>query len=131
MKIRYLDGREEEKEDLCGANLCEANLYRANLRGANLRGANLCGANLCGANLRGADLRGADLRGADLSEALGIRSFINVAEWGPLYVCSRTHILVGCRWFTLSEALAHWKGNEFRKNTLALVEFCAAQGWIA
>ena len=38
---------------------------RADLSGANLRGADLRWADLSGANLRGADLRGADLSGAE------------------------------------------------------------------
>lgn len=94
MKVKFLDGREEEFETLKGqnlqdadlrgaclrcadlrgaylrqANLGGANLEYAYLRGAVLEGANLSGANLHGANLEGADLRGAKLHGADLRGA--------------------------------------------------------------
>ena len=54
-----VEGWQDMKADLCGANL-----YGANLCGANLCDANLYDANLYDANLRGANLRGADLRGA-------------------------------------------------------------------
>ena len=54
-----VDGWENMKADLSGANLSGANLCGANLREANLRGAELCGAELSEANLRVADLCGA------------------------------------------------------------------------
>ena len=79
-----VDGWENMKADLRGADLRVADLRGANLRVADLRGANLRGADLRGANLRGADLseadlseadlRGADLSGADLSEAKNLDS---------------------------------------------------------
>jgi len=49
MQIKFLDGRTEEFDSLCGANL-----RGANLRGADLREAYLCWAILCDANLDGA-----------------------------------------------------------------------------
>lgn len=91
MKVKFLDGHENEFEnlaganlknadirgadwrraelncaDLDGANLSGANLLGADLRNSNLEGANLVGAVLADANLRGADLRGADMKGANL-----------------------------------------------------------------
>ena len=59
-----VDGWEDMKADLRGANLSEANLSEADLRGANLGKADLRRANLRRADLRGANLRGANLRGA-------------------------------------------------------------------
>ena len=61
-----VDGWEEMRANLEGANLYGANLEGANLYGANLYGANLEGANLYGANLYGANLEGANLYGANL-----------------------------------------------------------------
>ena len=58
MRIRFLDGREENLSSLRGANL----------QGANLRGAYLLEANLQGADLRGANLQGAYLQRANLRE---------------------------------------------------------------
>ena len=65
-------GADLEGANLEGANLRGANLEGANLWGADLRGADLEGANLRGANLRGADLRGADLGGTDLRGAKNV-----------------------------------------------------------
>ena len=56
-------------EDVDGWEDMRANLYGADLSGANLSGANLYGADLYGANLYGADLSRADLSGANLSGA--------------------------------------------------------------
>ena len=50
-----VDGCEEMKASLEGADLEGANLYGADLEGANLEGANLEGANLTRADLYGAD----------------------------------------------------------------------------
>lgn len=49
MKVKFLDGHEEEFETLAGADLGGANLSGAELRGAKLRGADLEGAKLSGA----------------------------------------------------------------------------------
>ena len=49
-----VDGWEDMKADLSGANLRGADLRVADLRGANLSGADLSGADLSEANLRGA-----------------------------------------------------------------------------
>ena len=70
-----VEGWQNMRADLRGADLQEAILRGAILRGADLqeailRGADLGGAILRGAILRGADLRGADLRGADLGGAI-------------------------------------------------------------
>ena len=74
-----VDGWENMKANLRGADLREANLRKANLRKANLleadlRGANLSGANLCVADLLEADLRGANLCGANLCGAKNLDS---------------------------------------------------------
>ena len=55
-----VDGWEEMKASLEGANLTRAELYGANLTRAELYGANLEGADLYGANLMRANLEGAD-----------------------------------------------------------------------
>jgi len=57
------------RADLSSANLSRANLYGADLSRADLSGANLSSANLYGANLSRADLSRADLSGANLSSA--------------------------------------------------------------
>ena len=64
-----VDGWEEMRANLYGANLEGANLEGANLEGANLEGANLYVANLEGANLYVANLKGANLEGANLEVA--------------------------------------------------------------
>ena len=71
MKVKFLNGREEEFETLAGANLAGADLRGADLRGANLRwtalrGAQMKGADLRGANMSNADFYGASIQGADL-----------------------------------------------------------------
>jgi len=68
------------RADLSGANLSGADLSGANLYGANLSGANLSGADLSGANLSGADLSGADLSGADLHRADLYRADLHRAD---------------------------------------------------
>ena len=67
-----VEGWQNMRANLGGADLRGANLWGANLGGANLGGADLRGANLRGADLRGANLRGADLRGANLWEAKNV-----------------------------------------------------------
>ncbi len=64
-----LSGANLRGADLSRADLLGADLRRADLRGADLSRADLLGADLLGADLRGADLSRADLSGADLSEA--------------------------------------------------------------
>ena len=64
-----IDGWQNMRANLSGANLSGANLSGANLYGANLSGAILSGANLYGANLSGANLYRADLSGANLYRA--------------------------------------------------------------
>jgi len=117
--------------DLSGANLSEANLSGADLSEANLRGVDLCRANLSGADLRGAYLSGAYLSGAYLRGAgvidCGQRSdgyqfFIHVtAKDQPM-------LLAGCRYFTLSEARAHWdktrpKGQRLGDESRAMLDY--------
>ena len=89
MKVKFLNGHEEEFETLAGAALVGAdlrgedlrgedlsvadlrcaNLHGAALDGANLWGADMTWANLCMVDLTGADMRGAYLRGAALQGA--------------------------------------------------------------
>ena len=121
------------RADLCGADLCQANLYgadlsfanlgKADLYGADLTRANLSGADLGRANLSGANLYGSDLRGAHLYEAnfgraiLGRTILIDAGQEYRGYrfvgVPQDNEIMIsaGCRWFTLAEALEHWKDN--------------------
>lgn len=65
-----LRGANLELADLRGANLQYADLKGAYLYGADLEGANLCGANLIGADFYHANLRDAYLSGANLTEAI-------------------------------------------------------------
>lgn len=90
--------------------------------------ASLGGADLSRADLSGANLSGANLTRADLTEANGIVAFINIAEWGPLYVCSNRWVKIGCRWFTKDEALAHWKDRDDRPKTRSLLQYCIDSG---
>ena len=90
------------------------NLDGAGLRGGNLRGGNLRGADLRGANLDGADLRWAGLRGANLRWAKGVYE-LDMADPRGYRAVAVAHaagwmIASGCRWLTITEALAHW-GN--------------------
>ena len=64
-----VDGWEDMRADLRGANLRGANLEHAYLEHANLERANLRGANLERAYLADANLRDANLRGANLADA--------------------------------------------------------------
>ena len=64
-----LYGANLSSADLSGADLSRANLSRANLSRADLSSANLSRANLYGADLSRADLSGANLSGANLSGA--------------------------------------------------------------
>ena len=145
-----LRGANLEDADLRRANLCCANLNAANLNGANLGAASLRGTDLSGADLRGAKLRftdlcGANLQGADLRCAI-IRghSTIDAGEdmrgYRFIGVQNRRglHIAAGCNWFTLHEAMAHWKPREFppvsAAECLGKVEMIAAEaqrrGWV-
>ena len=118
---------------LAGANLGGANLGGASLAGADLTGANLgraylADAKLAGANLGRADLAGAYLAGATLidagQESRGYR-FVGVPTDG-------VRILAGCRWFTVTEAREHWRGNPEALAKASLIEAEAARrGWIA
>mgnify|MGYP000008580045 CR=1 FL=1 len=89
-----------------------------------------------GANLRGANLRGTYLRGAKGTIHAGFDSrgyaFIGVQMRGSIMINA------GCRWFSLDEAKAHWKGRHLDDPTLhadclARVKFirkmAEIQGW--
>lgn len=114
--------------DLRGANLSEADLSGADLRGADLSGAYLQGADLreaylAGANLSGANLRGTNLRGADLSSTCGYLCLgwdIRGYHFRAVKHASGWMVSAGCRWFTVSEAIAHWT-TEGNRDALARV----------
>ena len=104
--------------DLSFANLGKADLYGADLTRANLSRADLGRANLSGANLYGSDLRGAHLYEANFGRAILSRTIL--IDAGQEYrgyrfvgVPQDNEIMIsaGCRWFTLAEALEHWKDN--------------------
>ncbi|VIO73853.1 pentapeptide repeat-containing protein [Bradyrhizobium ivorense] len=115
---------------LSGANLSGAYLSRAYLSGANLSGAYLSRANLSGANLSGANLSGANLSGAYLSRAdLGADQWIiqgATRSDGYAFFLQKLKadkepmVKAGCRYFTLSEAQAHWEKT--RAGTALLTE---------
>jgi hypothetical protein len=113
--------------NLSGANLREANLRGANLSGAYLRGAYLSGANLSGANLHEANLREANLReaylsGADLRGANGILRVgpsIDGYEFFALRRDGVVWIKASCRWFSATDARAHWSKPRVRADIQA------------
>jgi hypothetical protein len=102
--------------DLSRANLREADLSEANLRGANLSGADLSdacliGADLSRANLREADLSEAELSGANLSGAKGILRVGPSIDGYEFFAVRRDGVVwikAGCRWFSATNARAHW-----------------------
>ncbi len=112
-----------EGVDLSGAYLRGANLSGADLSGANLSGANLSGANLSKANLSGANLSGANLSGAVGAICLGTDTrgyrFVGIRH------ADGWRISAGCRWFTVAEAVAHWKKAK-NKDALARVAILKA-----
>lgn len=149
MKISFLDGSTKEFKTLLWANLRGADLQGANLRWADLQGADLQGANLQGAHLRGANLQEADLRWADLQGAnlrgANLRG-ANLQEvkhlvLGPIRTdgylfwltgtTSNPIFRAGCRTFTYSEAIDHWKktrgGTPLGEETLAIIAFLWSQ----
>tara|TARA_R100000808_G_scaffold1279_5_gene5983 strand:+ start:14325 stop:15002 length:678 start_codon:yes stop_codon:yes gene_type:complete len=96
----YLEGA-----NLRGAYLINTDLEGAYLKGANLRGAYLRGACFGGTHLEGSNLEGARLKGDDLIDAGQDRrgfQFIGCRFANGVWV------VVGCRWFSLSDARAHW-----------------------
>jgi len=108
---------------LVGARLVGASLVGASLVGASLVGARLDGARLDVASLVGARLDGASLVGARLVGAMGIicagtdpreYRFLGVQHDDQWYVA------VGCRWFTIPQAIAHWTAKD-NKDALARV----------
>ena len=106
-----------------GAYLGGAYLGGADLRGADLRGADLGGADLRGAYLRGADLGGADLGGADLGEQWIIQGQTRSDGYAfflqKLKEDTEPMIKAGCRYFTISQAQAHWETTRAGQSLLA------------
>ena len=128
------------KANLSGANLSGANLSGADLSGADLSEADLTRANLSGAYLDGAYLDGAYLDGADLSGAKhGNHVFsgkfvqlVGVSEWPSPFLAYLTEahglrIIHGCRHFSESEAVDHWKDRTDRAGTRLALKL--AQDW--
>lgn len=129
--------------NLTGAYLAGAFLIRAKLIGADLSGACLIdtylgGADLRGANLSGACLHGAVLTGANLHGTHGLLCVGPCDGWMMYAVRypDGPRILAGCRWFTRSEAAAHWNGGERKKHDermlIGVAALCAlgcAHGW--
>jgi len=109
--------------DLRGADLGGAYLGGAYLGGADLGGAYLGGADLRGAYLGGADLRGADLRGADLGEQWIIQGQTRSDGYAfflqKLKEDTEPMIKAGCRYFTISQAQAHWETTRAGQSLLA------------
>ena len=81
------------------------------------------GAYLRGADLRGADLGGADLGGADLGEQWIIqgqtRSDGYAFSLQKLKENTEPMIKAGCRYFTISQAQAHWETTRAGQSLLA------------
>ena len=112
------------------------NPSRANLSWADLSWADLSWANFSGADLSGANLSGADLYGANLivggQRSDGYRFLLIKERDGTL------KISVGCRYFTIEDARAHWVktrndtrlGNESFMLVWALEEAAKIAGWI-
>jgi Pentapeptide repeats (8 copies) len=127
-----LRGADLKSADLSRADLRDANLYGAELSGANLRDADLSGANLSRADLYGANLSGADLYRANLCGANliigGQRSdghrFLGYKDDNILM------IRAGCRYFTVKDAIKHWKTTrgktQLGKESLLLVAHLVA-----
>ena len=117
------------------AALDGARLDGARLDGARLDGARLDGASLVGARLDGARLVGASLVGASLVGALGIIDIGTPNGWRLVAVRHESGIMVaaGCRWFTFSAAVSHWRNRQDRKETRAALEYiralCNIKGW--
>ncbi|MFP5204059.1 MAG: pentapeptide repeat-containing protein [Acidobacteriota bacterium] len=145
VKIAIKAGANLAGANLAGANLADADLADADLAGANLADANLAGANLARAYLAGANLARADLAGADLADAN--LAGANLARAKSLLDCGTPHgwrvvivahddgirIAAGCRWFTFSAAVKHWRNREDRQlmqPLLAYIEAAAKiKGW--
>jgi len=133
--------------NLAGANLARANLARANLARAYLAGAYLARANLARANLACAYLARADLAGANLARANLARAYLAGADLACGYLAgadladqwiiqgatrsdgyafflqklkddNEPMIKAGCRYFTISEAQAHWETTRKGQNLL-------------
>jgi hypothetical protein len=104
------------REWLDGKGGCRADLRGADLRGANLSGADLSGADLSRANLRDANLSRANLSvanlsGADLSRAKGILRVGPSIDGYEFFAVRRDGVVwikAGCRWFSATNARAHW-----------------------
>ena len=111
--------------DLSHSDLSCSDLSHSNLRDSNLIFSDLRGSNLRGSDLRGSDLSFSDLRGSDLRGSKGITMVLDGCYEMYLIHGDTPMIKAGCRWFTISEATAHWSaGNEAKwtKNTAAYGE---------
>jgi len=111
---------------ICGAELFKseaATSIKEAVREAVRGGADLRRADLRGADLGGADLRGADLRGADLGEQWIIqgqtRSDGYAFSLQKLKENTEPMIKAGCRYFTISQAQAHWETTRAGQSLLA------------
>ena len=111
--------------DFSGSDLSVANFFGSNLSGADFSGSDLSGAHFFGANLSGANLSGSNLTGshlfvADLSRAIvapGIELTGSLprratrADGYEFFLWQTTvgwRVRVGCRFFSMVEAVAHW-----------------------
>lgn len=106
-----IDGWENMRADLRGANLefadlSGANLSRAKLSGAYLYKANLSGANLCRADLIGTDLYYANLRDAHLGGANLTKAIFDYANLRDAYLDKEEEFRKGV---ILSENIIGWK----------------------
>jgi hypothetical protein len=87
-------------------------------------------ATLRGADLWGADLLGADLWGATLRGAIRVKALLQIGplDGWPVLLWSTgkgVRVQVGCHFFTLDEAEAHWRGKPDRTHLYDLV----TEGW--
>ena len=83
------------------------------LRGANLRRANLRGMALSGCDLRGASLIRADLSGAKGFHLLPVQDPRGFTFPHAIQTDAGWRIRVGCRDFSITDALAHWGSPDY------------------
>ena len=104
--------------DLRGVDMRYSRLEWADLRGANLEGSNLKGVNLECANLEYANLMGVNLEGANLMGA-------NVATYQSgkwVAYITTTHIVIGCKSFTIDEWLK-FSDNDINKMDINALDY--------
>lgn len=122
------------RADLSSTDLALADFTDAVLRETNFRSAVLVDTIFKGADLTGADLEWADIETADFTDCVGIIDagtddrnyrFIGVK---PLLVKGGgfTMVKAGCRWFTIDEAMQHWRMRE-NEDALARVRLIASK----